>query len=232
MIISTNQPYFCPYPGFFFYAHFSDVFVLLDDVQFPRGTTWMSRNRFKNDQGTLWMTIPVKKKGLGLQKINAVRIYHEDRWARKHLASLKNAYVNAPYFTDHFNFIDTLFLSAFEKLIDLNLEIIRYLIQILDINTKIILLSELGIQSRGNQLLIEVCRTLGASRYLAQSPAQKYLDQDLFQTAGIELEFFKPPSLIYPQLWGNFIPNLAAFDLVFNCGSKSHDILFGEREIV
>ncbi|MBL7180194.1 MAG: WbqC family protein [Pseudomonadota bacterium] len=236
MIISANQPYFAPFPGLFYKILCSDIFVVLDDIQFPRGFTWMTRNRFKNDQGTLWMTIPVQKKGLGLQNIDAVRIYHEGRWACKHLSSLKNAYANAPYFKEHLPLLDTLFasgfLSGFEKLIDLNLEIIRYLLKLLDIDTKMILLSELGIQARGNRLLIEICRALGASRYLAQSPARKYLDPDLFRDAGIELTYFRPPSLIYPQLWGSFIPNLSAFDLVFNCGPKARAILTAAKETI
>jgi hypothetical protein len=225
MIVSANQPYFAPFPGFFYKAHLSDVLVLLDEVQFPRGTTWITRNRFKNDQGTLWMTIPVKKKGLGFQNMNTVRIYHEGHWARKHMASLKNAYANAPYFADHINFIKTLFSKQFEKLIDLNLEIIRYLIECLNIDTKVVLLSELGIKARGDQLLIDICRVLGASCYLAQRPAQKYLNPDLFRDAQIELKYFKLPALIYPQLWGSFIPNLSAFDLVFNCGPKPYEII-------
>jgi hypothetical protein len=60
---------------------------------------------------------------------------------------------------------------------------------------------------------------------LAQRAAGKYLDEDRFKKAGIRLTDFKPPSLFYPQLWGDFIPNLAALDLVFNCGPKAHDIL-------
>ena len=232
MIVSANQPYFAPFPGFFCKAHLSDVLVLLDEVQFPRGTTWITRNRFKNDQGTLWMTIPVKKKGLGLQNMNAVRIYHEGHWARKHPAGIKNAYANAPYFADHINFIKTLFSKQFEKLIDFNLEIIRYLIKCLNIDTKVVLLSELGIKARGDQLLIDICRALGASCYLAQSPAQKYLNPDLFRDAQVKLAYFKPPVIIYPQLWGSFIPNLSAFDLVFNCGPKSYELLIAERNIV
>ncbi len=232
MIVAANQPYFAPFPGFFYKAHLSDVLVLLDEVQFPRGTTWINRNRFKNDQGTLWMTVPVKKKGLGLQNINAVRIYHEGHWARKHLASLKNAYANAPYFADHINFLKKLFSEKFEKLIDLNLEIIRYLIRHLNIDTKVVLLSELGIQARGDQLLIDICRAQGASRYLAQSPAQKYLNPDLFRDAKIKLAYFKPPVIIYPQLWGSFIPNLSALDLVFNCGPKAHEIITAGGGIV
>ena len=225
MIISVNQPYFFPYPGFFYKAHLSDVFVILDDVQFPRGTTWTTRNRFKNDQGTLWTTVPVKKKGLGLQIINAVRICHDSRWSKKHLESLRNAYARAPYFKDHLNFLEELFSTKFEKLIDLNLKIIRYLMKHLQIDTKIILLSELGIKEKGDKLLIEICQKMGASHVMTQGAARTYLDAGRFEEAGIQLSDFKPPSPVYPQLWGRFIPNLSALDLIFNCGSKSHDIL-------
>ncbi|MDH3344715.1 MAG: WbqC family protein, partial [Desulfobacteraceae bacterium] len=123
MILSANQPYFFPFPGFFYKAYLSDIFVILDNVQFPRGTTWITRNRFKNDQGSLWMTVPVKKKGLGLQKIDAVRICHNGRWPKKHLESLKNAYSRAPYFKAHIGFLKALLSTKFEKLIDLNLNV-------------------------------------------------------------------------------------------------------------
>ncbi len=225
MILSTNQPYFAPFPGFFYKAIHSDIFVILDQVQFPQGTTWLSRNRFKNEQGTLWMTVPVWKKGLGLQSIDEVQICHEGRWTRKHLESLKSAYGKAPYLRDHLQFVEGMFSSRFEKLVDLNMEIIRYLMNQLLIGTKLVLLSELGLEARGDQLLIEICNKLGASRFLAQSSAKKYLDDRLFQEAGIELKYLKPPSVVYPQLWGSFIPNLSTFDLIFNCGPKARDII-------
>ncbi|RLB35225.1 MAG: hypothetical protein DRH11_03415 [Deltaproteobacteria bacterium] len=225
MILSASQPYFAPFPGYFFKAHLSDVFVILDEVQFPRGTTWISRNRFKNDQGTLWMTIPVWKKGLGLQRINEVRIYYEGRWPKKHLGSLKSAYARAPYFHQHLGFLQELFSQQVERLIDFNMRVIKYLLEHLQIQTKIVMLSELQINETGNKRLIKICKRLGASQFLAQASAKKYLDLRMFQQEGITIEFFKPPSPVYPQLWGNFLPNLSAFDLLFNCGPKSHDIL-------
>jgi hypothetical protein len=227
MIISANQPYFAPFSGFFYKVHLSDIFVILDEVQFPRRTTWITRNRFKNDQGTLWMTVPVWKKSLGLQNINEVRICYEGRWTKKHLESLKSSYSNAPYFKDHSSFVEEMFSEGFERLVDLNLGIIRYLAELLRTNTRIVLLSDLGIKVRGSQLLIEICKRVGGTHFLAQSPAGKYLDANLFQEAGIQLVYFKYPSLIYPQLWGDFVPNLSAFDLIFNCGPKARDILIG-----
>jgi len=225
IVISVNQPYFFPFVGFFYKAYLSDNFVILDDVQFPRGTTWLTRNRFKNAQGSLWMTVPVIKKGLGLQKINAVRIYHDSRWAKKHLQSLKNAYIRAPYFGEHLNFLEDLFSTKFERLIDLNLKIIRYLMQQLRVDTNVILSSELGIHSKGDKLLIAICKKLRASQFLMQKAARKYINSDGLSSEGIKPSDFRPPTTVYPQLWGDFIPNLSALDLILNCGPKARDIM-------
>ena len=231
MILSASQPYFAPFPGFFFKAHRSDIFLILDEVQFPRGTTWITRNRFKGDQGTLWMTIPVWKKGLGLQFIDQVKICNEGRWRHKHLTTFKNAYGKAPYFQEHQDFLEWLFDERFDKIIDLNMAIIRYLMDNLQIRTKVKRLSELDIKGKGDLRLIEACKRMKASRFLAQAPALKYLNQELFREAEIELEFFNRPSPVYPQLWGDFIPNLSAFDLLFNCGPRAHDILIGNKNL-
>jgi hypothetical protein len=226
MIVSANQPVFAPFAGFFSKISLSDAMVILDDVQFPRGSTWITRNRLKNDSGTLWVSIPVWRKGLGLQRIKEVRICPEGNWRRKHLASFKTSYEHAPYLKDHLDFLEETFSEEFERLIDLNMTIIRYLQTQLRIRTSLIMLSDLGINGTGTQLLVDICRTLGASGYLAQRSAQRYLDKRLFGNAGISLHFFDPPTPVYPQLWGEFIRNLSAFDLLFNCGPKSSEILY------
>ena len=225
MILSAHQPYFAPFAGFFYKAFMSDLFVILDDVQFPQGTTWISRNRFKSHQGALWITVPVWKKGMGLQKISEVRICHEGRWAKKHLESLKTAYRKAPYLSEHLGFLEEMFSEKNEKLMDLNLALIHYLMKALDIQAKTVLLSDLNVPSSGSRRLVDVCKKLGAGQFIAQTPAKKFIDEKLFLDAGVELRFFNPPAPVYPQLWGHFIPNLSTLDLVLNCGPKAHDIL-------
>jgi hypothetical protein len=225
MILSTYQPFFAPFPLFFMKARLSSVMVILDDVQFPQRTTWLTRNRFKNDQGVFWLSIPVWRKGLGLQTIKDVRICSEGNWARKHLASLRTSYANAPYLSEHLEFVNELFSGRFEHLIDLNMTIIEYLKKHLMIDTPIILQSHLGIKGKGSGLLIEICRKMDTSDYLVQASAKKYLNQELFSSAGISLNFFTPRPPIYPQLWGDFVFNLSALDLLLNCGPKSHEVL-------
>ncbi|MBW2095433.1 MAG: WbqC family protein [Deltaproteobacteria bacterium] len=225
MIVSTYRPYFAPFPGFFQKAMLSDVLVLLDCVQFPRGTTWLNRNRFKNDQGTYWMTVPVWKKGLGLQKIDEVKIYTEGSWAMKHLASLKSAYAKAPFFEEHEPFFEGLFSGVPEKLLDMNLMIFRHIMASLEIPTRVVLLSELEITAKEPDLSMTICRELGATCFLAQASAGKYLPGELFERHGVELRFFRPRPVVYPQLWGPFIGNLSTLDLLFNCGPGSRRIL-------
>ena len=147
---------------------------------------------------------------------------------RKHPASLNQAYTNAPYFYEHLQFLETLFSTASGRLIDFNLAVIRHLMLNLGLDTDIIRQSELSINAAGDRMLIEICRHLGASVYLASAIAGRHLNAALFEKAGIELRLVKDPSPIYPQLWGDFIPDLSAFDLLFNCGPKARDILLGQ----
>jgi hypothetical protein len=187
MIVSTSRPYFAPFPGFFSRVHQSDIFIVLDNVQFPRGTTWITRNRFKNDQGILWMTVPVWKKGLGLQKIDDVRICHDSHLPAKHLKSLKQAYASAPYFSEHLAFLNYIFSGRFERLVDMNMAILRHLMLHLGTDTDVRLLSELNIIARGEKLLIDICRYFSASSYLAPGAAGNYLNARSFENAGVEL---------------------------------------------
>ncbi len=225
MIICANQPYFFPYIGFFQKAYLSDHLVILDNVQFPRGTTWISRNRWKNAQGTLWMTVPVKKKGLGLQRIDDVMICHDGRWTKKHLQSIKKAYARAPYFEEHLPFLEDLYSKRYEKLIDFNVEIIRYMMRQFEIDINIKRLSKIGVCANGDNRIVAVCKKLGTSRFLVQKTARKHYDAKYLAAQGIRLVDFKPVSPVYPQLWGDFLPNLSAMDLILNCGSKARDIM-------
>ena len=255
MIIATHQPIFSPWLGFFFKALHCDLLVLLDDVQFPRGTTWTSRNRFKFHQGTLWLTVPVWKKWRGLQKINEVEICYEKDWPRKHLSSLSTAYAHAPYWEDHQPFWKETYLQKSPQLIDLNLRIIEYLKTSLGISTRVQLSSSLidagigagigvdtgadigagigadfaapskAIEATGNERLIEICRRLKASIYLAQYEARNFIQEEAFSKAGIQVRYFRFHHPIYPQLWGDFMYNLSAWDLLINCGPRSYNIL-------
>lgn len=225
MIVATHQPIFLPWPGFFFKAHHADCMVLLDEVQFPRGRGWMNRNRLKNEHGQLWLTVPVHKKGRGLQVIRDVEIFNEIDWRKKHVRSIQQNYANAPYLEHYWTALGHIYKTKHKKIISLNLELIRFLWQALSLKTELLLQSDLGVTGTGTDLLINICQHLQAERYLTFPVVEKYLDRDKMSASAIQLTFanFHPP--IYPQLWGDFIYNLSALDLLLNCGPKSGEII-------
>ncbi len=225
MIVACHQPYFMPWPGFFVKAMRADLLILLDNVQFPLGSSWMSRNRIKAKDGQLWISVPVLRKGRGLQSIDQVEIFNQRDWGKKHCQRLAYAYHRAPYFPDHQPFFEETLQRHWTHLLGLNLKILSYLREILEVQTPFQLNSELGINSRGTTLLVDICRKVGAEAYLSSTPGKKHLDQEMFQRAGIQVRYFTYHPPAYPQLWGSFLPNLSVVDLLFNCGPKSSEII-------
>lgn len=225
MIVACHQPNFLPWIGFFYKALLADLVVLLDDVQFARGFTWVNRNRLKCDQGELWLTVPVKKKGRGLQKISDVEVVDEGNWPRRFFQGISQNYAHAPYFAEHSAFLKDLMQMRWRKLVDLNVAAIYYLAGSLGIGNKVVLQSSLQIQSQGSELLVKITKETGADVYLTPLVSKKYVDEILFAQQGITIQFFKFIPPVYPQLWGEFIYNLSALDLLLNCGGKSLEVI-------
>jgi len=225
MILATHQPIFLPWPGLFYKAMLADCLVLLDDVQFPRGRSWLNRNRLKNERGEAWLTVPVWKKGRGLQVIRQVEIYDERVWRKKHLRSIQQNYVNAPYLNEYFETIESVYQKNHSLLAELNIDLIRFLWEALSLKTQLLLQSDLGINGKGTELLIKICKHVGSNSYSIFPMVEKHLDIVEMKKHGIELApvNFHPP--VYPQLWGEFIYNLSTLDLLLNCGPKSKDII-------
>jgi hypothetical protein len=226
MIVTTHQPFFLPWPGFFFKALQADAMVLLDEVQFPLGRGWMNRNRLKSEQGELWLTVPVWKKGRGMQIIREVEICDTTDWRRIHLRGLRQNYAHAPYRKEYLPAVETIYERGHRRLVELNLALIRFLWEVLGLKSRLLLQSELKVHGQGSELLVSVCRALGADGYLTLPIVEKYLDQDRFQRSGVKLIFapFSPP--VYPQLWGEPRYNLSTLDMLLNCGSlKGLEIL-------
>jgi hypothetical protein len=225
MMIACHQPNFLPWPGLFFKAMQVEHLVLLDDVQFPLGGSWVNRNRLKNDQGEMWLTVPVWKRGRSRQRIEQVEICNEENWQKKHLFSLEHAYRHAPHWDQHEEFCREIYHRPWQNLLELNLAILDYMRAALGLPEPFLLNSNFAIEATGSQRLVAICQALGAGKYLTVFSSGKYLDQELFHRHGIEVVYYKYDPPIYPQLWGQFIANLSALDLLLICGSKSSGII-------
>lgn len=221
-LVCIRQPGYLPYMGFFKKIQSSDIFIYLDDTKFVEHG-WDNRNKIKTDKGSMWLTVPIKRNSMQLLK--DVLIANNESWKKKHLKSIKINYIKAPFFNDYWDDFSDIFQKDWKKLIDLNLNLIKYFNQKLEIITKTIRSSELQINSSGTKRLVEICQHVGATTYLSGILGKEYLDEDLFNEAGIKIIYENFIHPIYKQLGNNFLPNMSIIDLLFNEGPNSGELI-------
>ena len=101
MIISIHQPNYLPWMGFFDKIARSDIFVIFDNVQFPRGKKHFGhRNLIKTDGEPKWLTVPLNGKS-ELKNFNEIEINHNG-WNDNHLNLIKNFYRKSKYFNVYY----------------------------------------------------------------------------------------------------------------------------------
>jgi len=224
-VIAAHQPNYIPWPGFFYNVIRSDVFVLLDNVQFSR-RSFTHRNRIKGSQGnTIWLTVPVYKKGRFYQEINEVIINKTVRWQKKHFGTLLMNYANAPFFHYYREELKQIYSNEWERLVDFNVVLLEFVMKKLKINRKIYSASQLNVKGGKTELLVSIVKELDGNVYLSGAGARNYLDESVFKKEKIEILYYQYGSFIYPQLWGKFIPNLSILDLLFNCGGEARNMI-------
>jgi len=129
----------------------------MDDAQFVKNGHH-NRNRIKGVNGYIWLTVPVQSKGLHHQKICDVQIDNSQDWAKIHWNSIMHWYGRAPFFREHSDFFQDVYAREWYKLIDLNICILRYLLNALNIRTPVYFESEIGTSAKSTD------RIIGASR--------------------------------------------------------------------
>jgi hypothetical protein len=222
MIIAIHQPNYLPWCGYFHKMLSCDLFVILDDVTYSK-TAGTNKNKIKSPEGTRLLSVPIAhKKGL----IKDVTTFSEDKWPQKHWGSIQRCYARAPFWKQNQHLLLPIFENPDEKLADLNLRLIEVIRTLLEIKTPIIRSSEIqGTTGQKGDKIISICKALQATVYLSGTGAKAYNDEKEFKKNNIRLVYQKFDHPIYPQLWGDFLPNLSVIDLLFNCGPKSKDFL-------
>ena len=218
MRVAIHQPEYLPWLGFFKKMMNVELFVFLDDVQF-RKKGWQNRNRIRINDGTTLLSIPVHTHSY--PKINEVTIDNEKNWSIRHKKSILYNYARAPYFDEIKDFIESIFEKKFQYLVDLNTEIIKFIMNELEIKSKIVFSSELEISKKGSDRVIDICKAVGADHYITGTFwAESNLRVDEFKKSNIDVEFQKFQHPIYKQIHGEFIPEMSIIDLLFNEGRK------------
>ena len=226
------QPSYLPWLGYFDQMFKSDVFVLYDDVQFDKNG-WRNRNRIKTPQGPQWLTVPVLTKGRNFPLNREIEINNSVSWQTRHLKSIIQNYSRAPFFDKYISQFESILTQTWRFLIDLNMALIHKLVGQLGMEANLHLSSDLGIGKMGKtERLVEICRYFGADTFLEGDAGKEYIDEALFQGAGIQLEFHRYQHPVYGQLYGDFLPYLSVIDLIFNHGEDSLAVLTHQKTVL
>jgi len=225
MRISFNQPAFIPWGGFFARLMVSDKMVLLDKTQLARGFTFVNRNRIKGPRGEIWLTVPLKRKGRGLQQIRELEIHEKVRWAKAFLLTLKHFYGKSIYFDPIYEQIKTRVTGPEENFLETVRALLGALKDELGIDRELTLQSETGTTGRGTPLLVALTKELAAQEVVLPYFSQRAIECELFRNENIRVSFlrYRPPR--YPQFWGEFLPNLSALDLLLCLGKGGRAII-------
>jgi WbqC-like protein family len=226
-LVAIHQPNFFPWLGYFNKLARADVFVLLDDVQFPKkGGTWINRVRLLIDEEPAWVTVPVVRSYDGVRQIREMRIDEQAPWRRKLLKTIQASYARAPHKDEVMPLLSELIANPTDELAEYNRASIIALTEALGLTTEFVLSSTLDASGRATDRLIQLVQEVGGTSYLSGGGAAGYQEDERFSEAGIELvqQRFEPPT--YPQLAGAPVPGLSVIDALLNCGFEGTRRLF------
>jgi hypothetical protein len=217
MTCAIMQPTYLPWIGYFDLIRNVDVFVIYDHVQFEK-QSWQQRNRIRNKTGEIMLTVPVHH-DTGLQRrIKDVRIDHNRGMLRKHITSIKLAYAKARNFGTIYPELNKIYQKDHVFLKDFLMDLIRFGMEQLSIDTKILFSGDMNVDGHKVPALIEICRQLGVDNYLSPIGSKVYIEENnLFSENSIQLNYQQFAHPEYRQInYDDFISHLSFVDYLFN----------------
>jgi hypothetical protein len=117
------------------------------------------------------------------------------------------------------------------RLLDLNLDILRFFREVLGIITPLVLASSLAPEGKRTHLLADICRKLGATQYISPIGSASYLlsELDILSACNVETSFHNYAHPQYRQLFPPFLPFASTIDLIFNEGDRAIEVVRSGR---
>ena len=224
MIVTIHQPNYFPHPAFFQKVSLSDIYVILDKTQFEFDIT--NRNKIITTEGS-WVRISVPiKKGQKFFEIRNVEINNDLSWAENNWNLIHKSYGDYPFFGLYKTFLDSIYKKKWNLIFDLNFQTLKKVFDWLDIKTEIVLESELNVTGTSSEKLLNICKKMGATKYLSGSGGKNYLNEKFFAQNKIKVEYQKYNPIIYTQKnVKSYVSNLSILDLLFNMGPDSKKLV-------
>ncbi len=226
MKVGIMQPYFFPYIGYWQLMNEVDKYVIYDDVNYiNRG--WINRNRILVDGSPKYFNVPLL--GASQNKlIKDIKVNLDENKINRNMSIIKYNYKKAPYFELIYPLILEILNCKFDILSEYLTNSIRVICQYLEINTKIIMSSNLKKDNslKGEIKILAICKELETTDYYNAIGGQELYHFNLFAEQGIKLHFVKTNEMRYRQFENEFQPSLSIIDvLMFNSRTQVKEML-------
>lgn len=216
---AIHQPNFFPWLGYFDKIKEADVFVFLDRADYPKSGksmgSWVNRVKINISGSAKWISCPVIREH-GPQPIDTVKINKNRDWKKEFLDIIEDNYLNSTNFDNTYKLLSNILSEDIELLADFNIHAIKSISNELSLNTKWMKETDLPSNHKlATDRLISICQEVGASSYICGGGSAGYLEEGLFETAGISLTYQNFIAKPYGQD-EKFIPGLSVIDYLMN----------------
>lgn len=219
MLVAIHQPEYLPWLGYLDKVRRADVFVLLDSVQFNRASLQHRAKIASPRKPFGWLTIPFVH--CFPQLIRDVKI-SDPSWAASHRMMLRATYGDAPGFAAAWPAIEAFYENPGATVAEVSVASMHMLLKVFGIEPRSMVTStELGAEGAKGDLVLDICRRVNATCYLAGKSGAEYLDRVAFADArvAIEVQSFAPPEGLARE-----VPALSAIDAWMKLGGQARDV--------
>ena len=225
MIVSIHQPNFFPWMGFFDKMNRSDQFIFLTSSIRSKNDKYLTRTKVLNNAKSQYLSVPlgVKHKQISIKQL---MMPADNQWQVKVLNIIKESYRSSNHFDEVYADIEELLMCEYEYFSDYSINIIKFLISKLNIDTELHIDTDFN-QDFGvsNQRNIALCKKVGGDIYLSGNGAKVYNDNKLYSENSLELIYQDYIAPTYTQMSNEFVSGLSIIDVLFNCGFEGAEKL-------
>ncbi len=192
MKIAIMQPYVFPYLPYFQHIASVDLFYFLDNVNFIK-KGWINRNQLIINNSQKFFTIPCIDISQN-RKINETKIDYSSREINKLLKTIKMNYSNAPYFSNIYELIASIFETRVSSISELAELSTRRFCEVLSLKTEFKTTSSIPSVSEkfaSEERLINIALFENAKIYVNPIGGIELYKKENFALNGIDLKFLK-----------------------------------------
>lgn len=187
---AIHQPNFFPWAGYFDKIRRADIFIFLDEVDYPKKGSGTRCDRVKlfNNGQPAWYGLPLKKQS-GRQLVKDMCFVEKNYHLNKLMRSLEYNYKQLPSYDAVMAIVEPLLAYESDNLAEYNMNAIQQLSRYLGLSTQFIRQSEVTHSQKSTELLIELLQQVHADTYLCGNGSAGYQQDHLFGEKGINLVY-------------------------------------------